>query len=82
VPSLVTQYKHHAQEEEDIEDVAEDQELEGQVQNSIVTHRPKRNIRKPTRFSDMVVDYALPVEVIEDSVPYTFRAKLSSESEL
>jgi len=35
------------------------------------------------RFSDMVVAYALPVEVVEDSVPSLFReAKLTSESEL
>ena len=60
-----------------------DPESEGQVLNSIVAHKPKRNIRKPAHFSNMVVAYALPVEVMEDSVPSTFReAELSSESEL
>ena len=35
------------------------------------------------QFSDMVVAYALPVEVMKDSVPSTFReAELSSESQL
>ena len=58
----------------------EDQEPEGQVQNFIATHKPKRNIRKPTWFSDMVVAYALLVEVVKDSVPSTFReAELRSE---
>ena len=61
----------------------EDPEPECQVSDSIATHKPKRSIRKPALFSDMVVAYALPVEVMEDSVPSTFReAELSSEFEL
>jgi len=83
VPNVMTQYKRHVQEEEDTDDVIEDSELEGQVPDSMVAHKPKRNIRKPTRFLDMVVAYALPVEVMEDSVPSTFReVELSSEFEL
>jgi len=60
-----------------------DPKPEGQVLNSIVAHKPKRNIRKPAHFSNMIVAYALPGEVVEDSVPSTFReAELSSEFEL
>ena len=44
VPSFVTQYEHHVQEEEDTEDVVEDQEPEGQVLDSIAAHKPKRTI--------------------------------------
>ena len=44
VPSVVTQYEHRVQEEEDTEDVVEDNEPEGQVQDSIATHKPKRTI--------------------------------------
>ena len=61
----------------------EDPKPEGQVSDSIAAHKPKRNIRKPAHFSDMVVAYALPVEVMKDSVPSTFKKiGLSSESEL
>jgi len=82
-PSVVTQYEHHIHEDEDIEDVIEDPEPEGQVQDYIAAHKPKRNIRKPTQFSDMVAAYALPVEVVKNSVPSTFReAELISKSEL
>ena len=60
-----------------------DPKSEGQVPNSITAHKPKRNIRKHAHFSNMVVAYALPVEVVEDSVPSIFRkVELSSESEL
>jgi len=82
VPSVMIQYEHYVQEEEDTKDVIEDPESEGQVQDSIALHKPKRNILKLTRFSDIVVAYALSVEVVEDNVPSTFReAKLSFESE-
>ena len=64
VPSVVTQYGHRVQ-EEDTEDVIEDQEPEGQVQDSIAAHKPKKTIQKPSRYSDMVVTYALPVEAFE-----------------
>ena len=61
----------------------ENPELEGQVPNSIVAHMPKGNIRKLAHFLDMIVAYALSVEIVEDSVPSTFKeAELSSESEL
>ena len=61
----------------------EDLELEGHVQDFIIAYNPKRNIWKLTRFSDMVVAYALPVEIGEDSFPSSFReAELSSDSEL
>ena len=83
VPTVVTQFECHVQKEEVTDDVIEDSEPEGQVPDSIAAHKPKRNIRKPARFTDMVVAYALPIEVVEDSVPSTFReAELSSESEL
>ena len=42
-----------------------------------------KEIYERARFFDMVVAYALPVEVVEDSVPSSFReAELSFESEL
>ena len=83
VPSFVTQYGHHVHEEEDTKDVIEDPEQEGQVQNSVAAHKLKRNIRKTIQFSDMMVAYALSVEVVEDSVPSTFReTELSFESDL
>jgi len=63
--------------------VIEDLEPEGQVSNSIVAHKPKRNKWKPARFFDMIVAYALQVETVKDSVPSTFReVELTSESEL
>ena len=55
MPSFVIQYEHYVQEVKDTEDVIEDQEPKDQVQDSIVVHKPKRNIRKPARFSDIVV---------------------------
>ena len=50
VPTIVTQLERHVQEEEDTDDVIEGPEPEGQVQDSIAAHKPKRNIRKPARF--------------------------------
>jgi len=83
VSFIVTQYEHYVQEEKDIDNVIEDPEPEGQVQDSIATHKLKRNVRKLARFSDMMVAYALSVEIIEDSVPSSFRkVELSSEFEL
>ena len=79
----MTQYERHVEEEEDIDDVIENPEPKGQVPNSIAASKPKRNIQKPARFSDMVVTYALPVEVMKDSAPSTFiEAVLIFESEL
>ena len=49
----------------------EDPEPEGQVPDSIATHKPKNNIRKPSHVSDMVVANALSVEAAKDSVPST-----------
>ena len=51
----------------------EDLEPEGYVLDLIPAHKPKRNIRKPLHFLDMVVAYALPVEIVKDSFPSTFR---------
>jgi len=83
VPTVVTQFERHVQEDEHTDDMIEDPKPEGQVSDSIAAHKPKRNIGKPARFTDMVVVYALPVEIVEDSVPSTFReAELSSESKL
>jgi len=49
----------------------------------MAAHKSKRNIRKLNRFSDMVVAYAFPVEMVEDNVSCSFKeTKLSSESEL
>jgi len=42
VSSVVTQYEHHVYEGEDTEDVIENQELWGQVQDSIAANKPKR----------------------------------------
>ena len=44
VPSALTQHKHHVFNEKDIEEVVENQEPEGQGQDSIATHKPKRTI--------------------------------------
>ena len=83
MPTVVTQFEHHVQEEEDIDDVIKDPEPEGQVPDSITAHNPKKNIRKSAHFSDIVVAYTLPVEVVKESVPSTFReADLRFESEL
>jgi len=83
VPTIMTQFEHHVQEKEDTNDVIEDPELKGQVPDSIAAHKPKRNIQKLAHFLDMVVAYALPVEVVKDNVPSTFReAELSFEYEL
>jgi len=55
----------------------------GQVHNSIAAHKLERTIQKPTRFSNMIVAYALSVEVVENNVPTIYReTKLSSESEM
>ena len=51
------------QEEEDT-DVVEDHEPDGQVQDYIAAHKPKRTIWKLFRYFDMVVVYALPVEAV------------------
>jgi len=57
--------------------------IRSKVQDSIAADKSKRNIRKPAQFSDIVVAFALPVEVMEDNVPCSFReAELSSESKL
>ena len=83
VPTVVTQYERHVQEKKVKDDVIEDPEPEGQVSDLIAAHKPKRNIQKPAHFSDMVMAYILPLEVVEDSVSSTFREEeLSSESEL
>lgn len=83
VPAKVTLHGTQLADEA-IKDTEEAEENQGhdQVQNSIATHKPKRTTHRPTRFDDMVVAYALPVELIEDSVPSTYReAELKFESE-
>jgi len=83
VLTILTHYERYVQEEEDTDDVIEDPEPEGQISDSIAAYKPKRNIRKLAHFSDMLVAYAFPLEVVEDSAPSTFReVELSSESEL
>ena len=42
VPTVVTQFERHVQEKEDTDDVIEDPEPEGQVSDSIATHKPKK----------------------------------------
>ena len=79
----MTQHEHYVLDEEETEEVVENQEPEGQVKELIVAYKPKKIIWKLTRFSNIVVGYTLPVEVVEDSVSITHReAELSSESEM
>ena len=64
------------------DDVEEEEEVltqePPQQQESIAVNRPRREIQKPARFSDMVA-YALPVV---DEVPFTYREAIrSSENE-
>jgi len=61
------------EEEKDTTDMIVDPKPEGQVLDLIAAHKPKRNIQKPARFLDMIVAYALPVEVMKDGVSSTFR---------
>jgi hypothetical protein len=80
VPTVVTQMIHLPGEEETV-DTVENQEHDAQVQDSIAVRRPKRNTRKPDRFTKDMVAYALPVEIIEEDIPTTYKeAELSSES--
>lgn len=46
-----------------------------QQSESIATSRPRREIRKPSRFTDMVA-YALPI--IGDNIPYNYRDAVQS----
>jgi len=44
MPTVVTQFERHVQEEEDMDDVIEDLEPEGQIPDLIAAHKPKINI--------------------------------------
>lgn len=46
-----------------------------QQPESIATSKPKRNIRKPARYTDMVA-YALPIT--GDDIPYNYREAVQS----
>ena len=50
VSSVVTQYEHHAHEEEDTKNVIEDSEPKGQVHDSIGAYKPKRYTEAGTIF--------------------------------
>ncbi|KAK0584100.1 hypothetical protein LWI29_007622 [Acer saccharum] len=58
----------------EVEDSAPVPEIRQQPE-SIATSRPKRDIRRPARYTDMVA-YALPVT--DDDVPYTYREAVDS----
>ena len=51
---------------------------QGHVQRTIAADRPRREIRRPARYNDVMVAYALSVEVVDDMVPSTFREAESS----
>ncbi|ONK80560.1 uncharacterized protein A4U43_C01F19190 [Asparagus officinalis] len=54
---------------------------QGHTQGSIVADRPRREIRWPARYNDVMVAYALSVKVVDDLVPSTFRdAEFSPDS--
>ena len=46
-----------------------------QQQDSIAYRKPRREIRRPTRFVDMVA-YALPI--VDDDIPSTYRETVSN----
>jgi len=54
----------------------------GDVHESIVAGRPRRNSHKPSRLTiDMIVAYAIPV--VEEAIPSTYReAEVSPESKM
>ena len=51
---------------------------QGHVHESITVYRPRRVIRRPARYNDVMVVYALSVKVVDDMVPSTFRETESS----
>ena len=54
---------------------------QGHIQESIAANRPRRVIRQPARYDDVMVAYALSAEVIDDLIPSTFKeAESSSDS--
>ena len=59
----MTQYEHHVQEEEDTDDMIEDPNVEGQVQDLLQYTAQKEYMK-----TGLVVAYALPVEVVDDSI--------------
>ena len=69
--------------EVDADDDDEDQkQIMGNVHESSVVRKPRRNTRKPSWLTtDMVVAYALPV--VDEAIPSTYRkAEISSESKM
>ena len=51
---------------------------QGHVQESIAANRPRRVIHRPARYNDVMVAYALSMEIVDDMVPSTFRKAESS----
>ena len=77
--SVVQADKSEPEEDTEMSEVPD--QGQGHVQDSIAAHKPKRHTRRPAKYDDMILAYALPVEVIEDSIPTTYReAEISSES--
>ena len=62
----------------EMQEVCQDEEISTQEsqqqQESIAVNRPRRDIRKPARFADMVA-YALPI--IDGDIPATYREAVS-----
>ena len=65
--------------EKDADDDEDQEQVMGDVHESIVVGRPKRNSRKPSWLTtDMIVAYTLPV--IEEAISFTYRkAEINSE---
>ena len=65
--------------EQDADDDEDQEQVIGDVHDSIALGRPKRNPRKLSWLTtNMIVDYALPV--VEEAIPSSFReAKISSQ---
>ena len=66
----------------DADDDEDQEQVMGDVHESIAVGRPKRNSRKLSLLTiDMVVAYDLPV--VEEEIPSTYRkAEISSESKM
>ncbi|ONK64083.1 uncharacterized protein A4U43_C07F21910 [Asparagus officinalis] len=54
----------------------------GHVQESIAANRPRMVIRRLTTYNDVIVAYALSIEVVDDMVPSTFREAESSSNSI
>jgi len=75
----VTRDENHIA-DKDTENIENQGQVMGQVQNSVIAERGRRNPQKPGWITtNMIVTYAL--SAIEDVIPSTYReAKISSES--